>query len=351
VLLAIVVLLLVTATGASAVRMAGAASSAASLSERSSTSTAAASRVGPTKPPTPAIALAPLLAAEGYQLPDGASVYAAEVLVGTGGALTYKVYDAGAGGLASAFWPASSIKIIAALGALDYLKTLGFTGAASVTTVDDDQEDDWTATVDDLVQSAVVDSDNDAYDELVRIAGVDWLNGQYLTAQNGFAGTVIQRGYSGLDVKSSPAMTITEGDRTVNVPARTTSVEYGCPDNGNCSTLEEMTDSVARVVLDGELPPSERLGLAPDDIAALSEDLLLAQGFMEPGVESALGDEALVYNKPGWVTGLDCLDVGLITDPVSGRRFLLGMTVPDSDSVDCDALADMAAAVLTVMKG
>jgi hypothetical protein len=350
VLLTIVVLLLVTATGASAVRMAGAASGAAALSERS-TAPSAAAAVRPTKPPTPPIALAPLLAAQGYQLPDGASVYAAEVLVGTNGALTYKVYGAGAGGLASGFWPASSIKVIAALGALDYLKTLGFTGAASVTTVDDDQEDDWTETVDDLVQSAIVDSDNDAYDELVRIAGVDWLNGQYLTAQNGFAGTVIQRGYSGLDVTSSPAMIITEGGRTVNVPARTTSVEYGCPDGGNCSTLEEMTDSVARVVLDRELPPSERLGLAPDDIAALSEDLLLAQGFMEPGVEAALGDQALVYNKPGWVTGLDCLDVGLITDPVSGRRFLLGMTVPDSDSVDCDALGDLAGAVLTAMKG
>lgn len=283
------------------------------------------------------------LAASGYTLPEGASVYAAKVFAGGDGDLAYLEYEAGGGGFTDGFWPASTIKLLAAEGALEFVHTLGFTGAATVTS-----DDGWSASVRDLAESAVVDSSNEAYDMLVQVAGVDWLNDVFLTAANGYPDSVIQRSYSGIDVRSSPAMTLTDGSRTVSLPPRASDDDYGCSDNGNCSTLFELAESVDRVVLDAAQPASRRLPLDPSDVAALGSDLLVTQGFVEPGVKEALGPQAMVWAKPGWVSGLDCVDAGVVEDRATASTYLLGVTVPDS-GVGCDVLADIAENVLSVL--
>ncbi|MDQ3898250.1 MAG: class A beta-lactamase-related serine hydrolase, partial [Actinomycetota bacterium] len=225
-----------------------------------------------------------------------------------------------------------------------YLETLGFTGAAVVTT------DTWSATVSDLYDEAIRYSSNDAYDCLVEIAGVDWLNEVFLTPANGFTATVIQRSYEDGSVISSPQMTITEDGRSVDIPARTPEVDLGVPDAGNRSDLAEMVDSVRRVTLDAELPPGERLGLAPADVALMTDALLGADGFLEPGVVDALGDDSIVYDKPGWVLGESCIDVGLVVDRADDRRFLVGIASPD-DGTECEAVPEIAAVVLSSLTG
>jgi Beta-lactamase enzyme family len=283
--------------------------------------------------------LAAAFAAAGYDLPEGTSVYVARVTT-VGGRLAYDEAEAGGGPYDSSFWPASSIKVIAAIGALEYLRTLGFTGGATVASAGG-----WTSSVRDLYVTALRDSSNEAYDRLVQIAGVDWLNQDFL-ADNGFPVTVIQRSYSGEGVASA-AMTVAEGDRSVDVPARDPDpdADYGVPDAGNRSDLYEMVNAVRRVTLDAELPPADRLGLAPDDLAAMSQALLDSEGFVDPGVARALGDDALVYNKPGWAPGEACVDVGLVVDPATGNRWLIGVASPD-DGGACTALADIAALAL-----
>ena len=286
-----------------------------------------------------ASALAGVLTEAGY-LGPGTSVYVAEVVPGGG----YVTHEAGGGGHDSTLWPASSVKVLAAEGALAYLATLGFTGAAVVST------DGWSATVAELYDDAIRYSSNDAYDRLVEIAGVDWLNEVFLTPANGFAETVIQRSYAYGDVITSPAMTLTEDERAVDLPERAPAVEQEVPDGRNRSNLAEMVESVRRVVLDAELPEDERLGLAPDDVAAIADALLGAEGFLEAGVARALGADAYVYNKPGWVLGESCLDVGLVVDPAHGQRFLLGIAGPD-DGTECAAVPAIAAAVLSSLAG
>ena len=123
-------------------------------------------------------------------------------------------YEAAAGPLGYSFWPASSIKVLAAEGALAYLATFGFTGSARVTLYG------ATYRVSDLYTGAITASNNEDYDLLVLIAGVDFLNTQFLTATNGFPRTVIQKDYAGYDLRASPEMTISEGERTVSIPAR-----------------------------------------------------------------------------------------------------------------------------------
>jgi hypothetical protein len=276
----------------------------------------------------------------GYLLPLGTDVYVTRILPGGDGVTTYEMYEAGGGGNDTTLWPASSVKVLAAVGTLAYLRDLGFTGAAVVGT------EDWSATVHELYDEALRYSSNDAYDHLVEIAGVDWLNEYFLTGANGFGETVIQRSYAYGDVISSPPMTLSEAGRTEELPARTPEVDLGVPEGGNRSTPAEMVDSVRRVVLDAELPDSERLGLDPTDLAAMADALLGAEGFLEPGVVDALGTDALVYNKPGWVSGESCVDVGLVVDPVREQRFLLGIASPD-DGTDCAALGTIAGLVLS----
>lgn len=280
------------------------------------------------------------LAAIGYNVPAGADVYAAKV-TSTPAGLSYDDYQAGGGALASGFWPASSIKVLAAVGALEYVNKLGFTGAATVTFAGGGGP--WT--IKSIYDAAIRASSNSDYDLLVRIAGVDWLNKEFLTSARGFPVTVIQRSYAGSSVMSSPAMTLAEGGRKVTVPARTGHVDADCP-QGNCSNLFEMSESVRRVVLNDEIPPGERFAIAHADVDGLSAALLGADGWFEPAVVRVLGAGARVYSKPGYVGDRDCMDVTLID--AKGQRLLLAATVPDAQG-GCAALVTLAAGVLRLL--
>jgi hypothetical protein len=274
----------------------------------------------------------------GLQLPDGANVLAARVFAG-GDAAAYAFYQAGGGGWDESFFPASSIKLLAALGALDFAHSLGFTGEAVV---------DGGYTLHDYYDAALRWSSNEDYSELVRIAGVDRLNRVFLPG-HGFPSTLIQEPYgAGEQVTDSPEMVLTEGDRTVTVPERDGDPDYGC-DGGNCTNLFEMTDALRRVVLDAELPASDRFAVSPSDIAGLQDALAGAEGFIAPGVADALGDNAQIFTKPGWVPELDCVETAVVLVPGTGHRFLLALSAPDDGT--CDELVTMARDVLAFIDG
>jgi hypothetical protein len=315
---------------------------------RASTVTDPPPTLGPlAAPPAPPVSLDAALAARGYELPEHSDVYAVRIGTGPDGPV-YQHYQAGGGALAEDFWPASSIKVLAALGALDFARSLGFTGAATVTFAADDGSTDsggGPRTLRSMYEAAVRDSSNYDYDQLVRIAGVDRLNSQFLTARNGFPATAITRPYDGTDL-DSPPMTLEEGGKRTDVPARPVELKPKC-EAGNCSNLFEMAESVRRVVLDDELPPGERFDLDAADIADLRQALLDAEGFFPPAVGNVLGDGARIFDKPGDAADYDCLDVALI-EPAGGPRYLLAATVPHS-SGGCDALVSLAAEVLELL--
>jgi len=299
----------------------------------------------PARPPGPFAAplsnptsLESALAAIGYRLPAGAGVYAAKVTK-EAGTLNYDDYQAGAGALGTGFWPASSIKLLAALGALEFVGKQGFTGAASVSFGGGAPR-----TIRSIYDAAIGVSSNADYDKLVEIAGVDWLNKEFLTPARGFPVTVIQRSYTvGGNLRSTPAITLSEGSRRVTVPARNGRVDTDCA-QGQCSNLFEMSESVRRVVLHNELPAPERFQIAESDVAGLTAALLAAEGWFEPAVAKVLGTGARIYGKPGQVPGRDCLDVTLI-EVRDGRRILLAATVPERTG-GCPALVTLATNVL-----
>ena len=67
------------------------------------------------------------LVAEGLAVPAGANVFAARIVDG-GPSPAYMLYEAGGGAFTSEFSPASSIKELAVLGALELAYSAGFTG-------------------------------------------------------------------------------------------------------------------------------------------------------------------------------------------------------------------------------
>ena len=276
------------------------------------------------------------LADMGVQIPDGANVLAARIFSG-GDAPAYTFFEEGGGGFSHNFFPASSIKLLAALGALDFAHTLGLTGDALI-------DGEWS--IRDTYDAALRWSSNEDYDELVRIAGVDRLNTDFLPSQ-GYTATAIQEPYgSDEQVTDSPEMVLSEDNQQVDVPERDGEGDYGCQ-GGNCSDLFDLVDALRRVMLDAELPRAERFDLSPSDIAGLQDDLAAAEGFIAPGVAEALGPDALVFTKPGWVPELDCVETSFVVDPNTGHRFLLGLSAPDDGT--CDELSTMARDVLTAL--
>lgn len=291
---------------------------------------------------TPASLDAALVAA-GFRMPAGAGVYAARITKEAGG-LAYEDFQGGIGALGTNFWPASSIKVLAAIGALEFVGQQGFTGAATVAFGNGAPR-----TIQSIYDAAVRISDNAAYDALVEIAGVDYLNREFLTPARGFPSTVIQRSYTvGGNLRTNPALTLVEGTRRVVIPARSGRVETACP-QGQCSNLFEMSESVRRLVLHNEIPQAERFRIASTDVIGLNSALLGAEGWFEPAVGRVLGAGARIYGKPGETPTRDCLDVTLI-EGRDGRRYLLSATVPQRAG-GCPALVNLAQAALKFLTG
>ena len=281
------------------------------------------------------------LSAAGVLLPPGANVYAV-VLDRDKPRGRYEQFEAGGGALAEDFWPASSVKLLAAVGALAYVRTLGLTGAATVSYGGGAGAG---PSVRAIARSAIEESSNEAYDQLLEIAGVDWLNTAFLTAESGFPETVVQRSYAYSGVVSSPELTFSEGAFEVTVPARVTEGGFGVPAAGNRSNLRELTESVRRVVLHGVLAPEERFDIDAVDALVLELALLGAEGFIEPAATQTFAGGVLVYDKPGYVVGDDCVDVAYIDSVERSQAYLLAVSTPD-DGRSCETVTDVARGTL-----
>ncbi|MBI5499145.1 MAG: hypothetical protein HY907_02810 [Deltaproteobacteria bacterium] len=281
-----------------------------------------------------------------FELPEGFAVYAARVAEGVGGP-AYVLYQAGAGAFTQEFWPASTVKVLAALAALDFVHSLGFTGAAQVAF-----DSGATDTLRAIIDRAIRVSSNEDYDLTVLVAGLDRLNEEFLTAERGFPTTVLERSYGGGSVRRSPGLTLTEGARTERVEARRGRASYGCADNGNCADLFELTEAIRRVVLRSEIPEAERFGLDAADLAALDEALCNADSsYFLDGARAAFGVEPRICHKTGSSREDEALDHGLIEDPATGARYLLAAVIPGEGDIPeaRERLATLAEQVLRAL--
>ncbi len=285
-------------------------------------------------------------AASGYALPAGTELMAVRVTEGPEGRPGYVFYEAGDGAFSDDFWPASTVKLLSSIGALERVHELGFTSDAYVTF-----DSGYADTLSMIVRRAIRISSNEDYDRTVRIAGLTRLNDVFLTPERGFDLTAIQASYSGMGVTSSPGITFEEGGRSQHVPGYTNAARGRCPSGGNnCTTLFELLEGARRILLDGEIPEEERFALDPRDVTLLRRNLCGATpSFFESGATRALGPGATICHKPGWVPSRDCLDHGMIVDPVTGERIFLAAATPSGGRSDCPMLAPMAEEALLAL--
>ena len=274
----------------------------------------------------------------GYALPSGSAVYALRVSPGAGYA-AYEAFDAGDGAFDMSFWPASTIKLLAALAALEWVYSLGYTGAAQV---------DWDSGFGDQLRAiytrSITVSSNIDYDRTLRAAGWDFTNADFLSAERGFPRTVITSSYASVEVRNPGGYTLSEGGSSEYVPGRAGVGEYG----RNDTDLYELVEGARRVMLDAEVPEDERFRIDPVDLAAVQDALCDATpSYFSGGAATALGGSPTICHKPGWVPDNECLDFGLVTDG-GGNRYLIAASVPYS--ANCPELSSVARHTLEFLR-
>jgi hypothetical protein len=262
--------------------------------------------------------------AEAYLLVGGVSEVAARP------AFTWlSLGDTGFGAEAPSFWPASMVKLIAAVGALTTLRGYGLTGSARIAFTDG--RGAFRGSAVNLYTSALTHSNNVAYDRLMKIAGFDAVNDGLLSEADGFPFMAMQRAYDGGSdptLRVSPEIAFEERGRAGAIPRRESDrVHPQCPDEGNCATLFEMLHFLARVVLHDELDERDRFDLHRADAAALKRALDASPTRIGAGVEGALRHPVVVYNKGGRVPGVVVNDHALVVDLKTRRRWLVAASI------------------------
>lgn len=248
------------------------------------------------------------------------------------------------------WWPASSVKLFAAVAALETTHRLGFGPRTQVTYAY--PEGPVTLRLDRIVKDALIPSNNVAYDRLIEITGFDALHRQFFTKQHGFQNTVLLRAYGGR-IKdpvtqrganlNSPPITLSFGKKHKELPARngkgSSFAKAECPEQGNCTSLAELAETLRRVMLHDELPAGERFDLGTAELellhAALGSKRPRGENIVD-GLRAGFGPERPItaHHKAGyalkWMS-----DAVLVEETATGARYLVALAgYPGRESLD-----------------
>lgn len=249
------------------------------------------------------------------------------------------------------FWPASTIKLFAAIAALERVNEKSF-GLDTVAIFEHQQEDgtwslDASRTVREMISEIFRRSSNEDYTFLLRLAGLDWINTRLLVKERGFPGSAIMRGYS----KDRPWAYVREERQRVRLLAtesgrqdviehvwsgRSYSRERGCtildPETGNVTTPRELAECLRKLLYHEQLPEAERFRLSVDQVQFLREGghglFGLAALTPESGPSAWKGlswvfPKARFMHKSGVISNF-ALDLAWVDDSLNGGpRFIL----------------------------
>ena len=211
------------------------------------------------------------------------------------------------------WWPASTVKLFAAIAALEKARRMGFTPRAELTFYYEDGAQ--TNTLKNLIEHALTFSHNIHFNRLVEFVGFETLNREFLTRRNGFPNTVMLRSYSGRwrneetghgSNRHSPRILIREGeDKTEIIEERHGTGSYSCRDQGNCTSLRELSEAMRRVMMHRHLPKSERYFLSRKALAllkkAMSQDRPKGHGGVVAGLKKGFGQRPVeIFHKGGF---------------------------------------------------
>lgn len=184
-------------------------------------------------------------------------------------------------GSANDFWPASTIKLYAALAALELAQAEGFGLDATVTferQTDKCWITDCARTLREMLSEVFIRSSNEDYTLLLRMTGIDRINTAFLSPERGFRKSALMRGY----VTRRPYVYLPAEPQRITLrdaagqvrtlehhwSGRSYSKERGATvisaKTGNCTTTGEMADCLRRVIFHEQLPENERFSISRD---------------------------------------------------------------------------------------
>lgn len=208
------------------------------------------------------------------------------------------------------FWPASSIKLWAALGAMMRLQTSQISADSTLFFAD------GAGWFQGPLRALFHPMGNVDYDRMLRIASVQLLNHSFRKRMN-LQHLFVQRGYGGTGrITSTPAIRYISKGQTGVLPAIRTARTTPC--RSNCTTLFELQDLLRRVFQHELLPKAERLPVSSVALQPLKHALQKKWKWIRPSSYRVLGSHVTVFNKAGSVPGHHLVDNAFIR---SGRGF------------------------------
>lgn len=225
------------------------------------------------------------------------------------------------------FHPASTVKLATSVGALWTIGALGLTGDAEIEF--NDAEGLQSGRLADMIHEALMHSSNKDYNRLVRIAGFDALNEQYLSPRWGLPEMAVQARYGsrkGPTLRSSPPMRYREGERQGELPAREAASRHpSC--KGNCATLFELHDVQRRVILHEELPVEQRFPISQVDVERMRATMRITRKRLGRVPDEAFGAPVEVLNNVGRIPGLALLENATLLERGGTRRLFMVASV------------------------
>lgn len=286
-------------------------------------------------------ALEPFLRKSGYNPPDKTFILAARVTPGVGQpALHYLSYrNTGFVHSRRQFWPASMVKIWAAINALAFLHKHKLNSLSHIEFKDNYGE--FKGPILKLLRKL----DNTSYDRLMRIAGRDFVNNKKRRIRYGLPNTVLQIAYGrGSKLTVSPAIEFRRNwrrwrkfRRELRGWRRRRFRRYGKIKErkfwrkvrgcfGNCTTLFEMQDILRRVMLHHELPKAEQFDLPDQEMTRLQKAIYRRRHKIWLSTGQILGWKTRAYGKSGSSRGSSQLDNIFLRSPKG--RFLVTLGTP-----------------------
>lgn len=185
------------------------------------------------------------------------------------------------------FWPASCVKLYAAVAALELAKEQGWALDTTLTFAHQEQDGSWhtdcARTLQEMLSEVFRRSSNEDYTLLLRVVGIDRINTQLLVPERGFPHSAIMRGYVAerpcrYERQEPQRITAigTQGQRQVLEhvwSGRSYAEERGCTvidaKTGNVTSPRELADCLRRVLYHHQLPEQERYRMSDEAVTAL----------------------------------------------------------------------------------
>ncbi|MBL9133898.1 MAG: hypothetical protein JNG86_21985, partial [Verrucomicrobiaceae bacterium] len=193
-------------------------------------------------------------------------------------------------GMKQDFWPASTIKLYAAIAACELLHEHGLGLDATATFHHQERNGKWVTdaarTPAEMISEVFRRSSNEDYTLLLRLCGIDRVNTAFLTPERGFPRSALMRGY----VSARPWMYGREEAQRIRLSAADSSntltlehhwggrfyaEERGCTiidaKTGNVTTTRELCDTLRRVLFHSEIAEGERFRISAEQARFLRE--------------------------------------------------------------------------------